>query len=71
MWYLLKTFFLQDSGKKHKFHCLLSRKIPYGLKKLKKKKNVFVGTTPESWRLDIETQVMSQKGRVKIGKTLF
>lgn len=35
------------------------------------KKNLYVGTTPGFWRLDIEAQVMSQKGRVKIGKTLF
>lgn len=26
-----------------------------------KKKNLYVGTTPESWRLNTETQVMSQR----------
>lgn len=36
MGYPLKCFFLQKGGKKDKFHCLLSRKFPYGLKQFKK-----------------------------------
>lgn len=47
------------------------QKIPLWPEAIKKKKNLYVGTTLGSWRLDIETQVMSQKGRVEIGRTIL
>lgn len=47
------------------------QKIPLWPEAIEKKKNLYVGTTLGSWRLDTETQVMSQKGRVEIGRTIL
>ena len=45
-------------------------KNPPWPEEIKKKKSQH-GYHPGSWRLDVQAQVMSQKGRVKIGRTLF